>query len=188
MVRRLALLVPVLVVSVLVPPPARATTRTVVVDNDAFTSSSVTVVLGDTVKWSFKETHSTTSDQGFWDSGHKSSGATYSRVFADAGTYAYHCTIHPMMHGKVLAPVRSSGSASAGYTVRWSTRTGTNSVRYDVQYKIVGTSTWTHWRTGTASRSAGFNPAGAHSYYVHSRTRSGGHTSSWSPSITLKVT
>ena len=183
----LALLAPV--VTLLVVPPAQATTRSVLVDHDAFSPGSLTVVLGDTVRWAFGETHSSTSDQGFWDSGHKSSGTTYSRVFADAGTYPYHCTIHSMMHGKILAPVRASGSTSSGYTVRWSSRTSTpSSVRYDVQYKLVGSSTWTNWRTGTASRSATFNPSGTHSYYVHARTHVGSHTSSWSPSITVKVT
>ena len=168
--------------------PASASTRSVVVNDMAFSPGTATVVLGDAVRWSFQELHTSTSDQGFWNSGNRSAGTTYSRTFADAGTYPYHCAIHSMMHGKVLAPVKASGTSSGGYTVRWSSRSSTpSSVRYDVQYKRVGTTSWTNWRTRTASRSAGFNPSGVHSYYLHARTHVGTHTSSWSPSITLKV-
>jgi plastocyanin len=30
------------------------------------------------------------------------SGATFSFTFAKAGTFAYHCTIHPFMKGTVV--------------------------------------------------------------------------------------
>ena len=73
----------------------------------AFSPASVTVGLGEPVTWTFQDAiaHTSTSDQGFWDSGTKSGGATYSRAFTSAGTFAYHCTIHPMMRGKVAVPV-----------------------------------------------------------------------------------
>src|SRR5689334_19445398 len=91
----LALLAPVLVL--LGPAPAGATTRSVVVANDAFTPSTVSLVLGDMVTWSFRALHTSTSDQGFWDSGDKGAGTTFSRGFLDSGSYPYHCRIHPMM-------------------------------------------------------------------------------------------
>ncbi|RNL79754.1 cupredoxin domain-containing protein [Nocardioides marmorisolisilvae] len=183
----LALLAPLM--ALLAQGPAQATTRTVTVGDDFFTPKTLKVVVGDSVKWSFEGTHTSTSTQGFWNSGTKNAGQSYTRPFADAGTYPYYCTIHGMMmSGSIQVPVKASGSASSGWTLRWSSRTGTSSVRYDVQYKRVGSSTWTSWRTGTASRSATFNPSGAHSYYVHARTHVGSHTSSWSPSITVKVT
>jgi len=185
----LAVLSLLLVALTLSSAPVGATTRSVVVDNMAFSPSSTSVVLGDTVKWSFRELHTTTSDQGFWNSGNKSAGTSYSRTFPDAGTYPYHCTLHPDMHGKVLGRMRFSGTSSQGYTVRWSSRTSTPStVRFDVQYKRVGVTSWSNLRTGTASRTTTFNPSGAHSYYLRARTHSGTHTSSWSPSITLKIT
>ncbi|MFL6022663.1 MAG: hypothetical protein ACJ72O_04925 [Marmoricola sp.] len=189
LLRRLAPLAPALALILLVPVPARATTRTVVVDNDMFSPSATTVVLGDTVRWSFKETHTSTSDQGFWNSGDKAAGASYARLFTDAGTYPYHCTIHPMMHGKVLAPVKSFGTSAHGYALRWSSRASTpTTVRFDVQVKRVGTSTWSSWRSATAARTGTFNPAGAHSYYLRARTHLGSHVSSWSPVLTLKIT
>src|SRR5205085_11961621 len=117
MLRRLATLTPALALVLLVPVPARAATRTVVVDQMASSPSSVTVVVGDTVRWSFNETHTTTSDQGFWDSGTKSAGATFSRSFTDAGTYPYHCTLHPMMHGSVQLRVKYAGASAQGYAL-----------------------------------------------------------------------
>jgi plastocyanin len=188
----LALTVPLaaLLAALLAQEPTQAATRTVTVGNDFFTPKTLKVAVGDSVKWSFEGTHTSTSSQGFWSSGTKNAGQSYTRPFADSGTYPYYCTIHgKMMNGSIQVPVRATGSASAGYTLRWSARSSTpSSVRYDVQYRLVGSSTWTSWRTATASRSGGFNPSGTHSYYVHARTHVGTHTSSWSPSITVKVT
>lgn len=169
--------------------PANAVTKTVVVDNDLFSPSSLTLVVGDAVKWSFKQLHTTTSDQGFWDSGHISAGQTYTRTFRDSGSYPYHCTIHSTMHGKVLVPMKSVGTPANGYALRWSSRTSTpSSVKFDIQVKRVGTTSWSSFRTGTATRTAFFNPSGAHSYYLRARTHVGTHVSAWSPALTLKIT
>lgn len=183
----LVLLVPA---AALLAPPVQAATKSVTVSDDVFSPGTVSVAVGDSVRWNFEGTHTSTSTQGFWSSGTKNAGQSYTRLFADSGTYPYYCTIHGMMmSGTVRVPVKASGTASGGYTVRWSARSSTpSSVRYDVQYKRVGTTTWSNWRSRTASRSASFNPSGAHSYYLRARTHLGTHTSSWSPSITLKVT
>jgi plastocyanin len=169
--------------------PASAATTTVVVDNMAFSPSNVTVTLGNSVAWEFHELHTSTSNQGFWNSGQRSSG-TYARTFLDAGSYGYHCMLHSDMTGTVKVPVKASGTTSNGYTVRWSARTSTpSSRRYDVQYKKVGATSWTTWRSSSSSRSAFFNPSSSASYYVHARTRIvGAGVSGWSPSITVKIT
>jgi hypothetical protein len=154
-----------------------------------FSPGTVTRSLGGTVTWSFRATHSSTSDQGFWNSGDKNAGQSFVRTFTDSGTYPYHCEIHPMMHGKVLAPLKFAGTAAQGYALRWSTRTSTPStIKFDIQVKRVGTSTWFGWRTATASRSGTFNPSGAHSYYLRARTHLGSAVSGWSPVVTLKIT
>ena len=72
-----------------------------------FMPGKVTVGLGETVTWTFPEatSHTSTSDQGFWDSGTKTNGATYSRAFTSAGRFAYHCTFHSTMRGSVGVPV-----------------------------------------------------------------------------------
>jgi hypothetical protein len=46
--------------------------------------------------------HTTTSDTGAWDSGPVSSGTTFQHTFSTAGTFPYHCNIHPFMHGTIV--------------------------------------------------------------------------------------
>ena len=47
-------------------------------------------------------THDIESDEDLWDSGDMSNGDTFSFTFTAAGTYAYHCSIHPNMVGTVV--------------------------------------------------------------------------------------
>jgi plastocyanin len=44
-----------------------------------------------------------TSDSGAFNSGALASRATFSSSFPTAGTFPYHCTIHPGMVGTVVA-------------------------------------------------------------------------------------
>ena len=37
-----------------------------------------------------------------WDSGDMAPNATFSTTFAQPGTYAYHCTIHPFIRGTIV--------------------------------------------------------------------------------------
>ncbi len=69
----------------------------------AFSPSSLTVKAGTTVTWTNHDgvTHTVTADGGSFDSGHLASGATFSRTFATAGTFSYHCAIHPSMTGTI---------------------------------------------------------------------------------------
>ena len=127
--RRLVVAAALAATSALLVPTGPAEARaggSVTVAGMAFSPASVTVGLGESVTWTFQDAtpHTTTSDQGFWDSGTRSGGATYSRAFTSAGTFAYHCTIHSMMRGKVAVPVSASGSPGAGWTLRWSTKKG----------------------------------------------------------------
>jgi plastocyanin len=56
------------------------------------------------VKWTNKGavTHTSTSNKGVWDSGSIAPGDSFSRVFKKAGTFKYHCTIHPTMTAKIV--------------------------------------------------------------------------------------
>lgn len=48
-------------------------------------------------------THTITSDtQGLFDSGSLAPGATFEHTFTAAGTYHYHCSIHPTMTGIIV--------------------------------------------------------------------------------------
>ncbi|HEX7715957.1 MAG TPA: hypothetical protein VF416_01620 [Marmoricola sp.] len=158
------------------------------VQDFSFTASTVTVALGQSVTWQFHAMHTSTSDQGFWDSGMRSSG-DYAVAFLDAGTFRYHCSMHPSMTGAVRVPLAAKGSAADGWRLRWSVRASTPpGRRYDVQYRRTGTHSWTSWRTSTAKRSGRFHPVGAGSYLVRARTHQAGvGTSSWSPKRTVTI-
>ena len=87
---------------------ARTTTpkavRNVSVVNFAFMPRTLRVVRGDTVKWMNNApatTHTTTSDSGLWNK-RLAPGQAFSRVFNQAGTFPYHCTIHPQMTAKIV--------------------------------------------------------------------------------------
>jgi predicted lipoprotein with Yx(FWY)xxD motif len=59
--------------------------------------------------------HTVTSDTGAWpDSGSLAPNQTFSHTFAKAGTYAYHCAIHPSMTAKVN--VSAVTPAAGGHT------------------------------------------------------------------------
>jgi plastocyanin len=88
--------------------PAAAT---VSIKNMAFNPGSLSVTAGATVTWTNSDTtiHTVTADDGSFNSGNIAVGATYSRSFSTAGTFSYHCTIHPEMTGKVIVTGTMSG-------------------------------------------------------------------------------
>ncbi len=169
------------------PAEARAGASVTVADM-AFSPGSVTVGLGQRVTWTFQDSvaHTSTSDQGFWDSGTRSGGATYSRTFTSAGSFAYHCTIHTMMRGKVAVPLTVSGSPNAGWTLRWSTKKGKGGVTFDVQVRL-GSGRWKALASGATAASQKFDPAKSGSYSVRARTVKGGSRSGWSPTTTVPI-
>ena len=86
----------------LCPCLAHATTHTVTVGAGGlkFTPSSLVIPVGDTVQWTWSGNfHSRTSGApgaptGFWDSGVRNQGATFSHIFNAAGSFPYYCSVH----------------------------------------------------------------------------------------------
>ena len=78
--------------------------NTIVVHNMAFGSSTLTVPKGTTVTWQNIDgvPHTATSDTGAWDSGNIPPGGSKSVTFNNAGTFPYHCTVHPMMTATIV--------------------------------------------------------------------------------------
>lgn len=188
--RRAAVLAPVLgLLLVGTLAPADAAGAVVSVRDFSFTPATVAVAPGQSVTWEFGSLHTTTSDQRFWDSGDRGAGASYAVAFRDAGTFGYHCTMHPSMTGRVVVPVTATGSAATGWRLRWSVRSSTPSNRrFDVRVKRVGATTWTVFRKATAKRAGLFNPSGRGSYLVRARTRNVGvGASGWSPALTVSI-
>lgn len=81
------------------------------IEGMAFTPSTLSVTQGTTVTWTNKDgvTHNVTSSTALFSSGSMSSGATFSYTFSAVGSYAYSCTIHPGMTGKVVVSASSPG-------------------------------------------------------------------------------
>jgi len=75
-----------------------------VLGNQAFQPDSLDVTAGSTVTWTNTDsvTHTSTSDNAGWNSGNIGSGKQFSVSFPTAGTFTYHCAIHPGMVGTVV--------------------------------------------------------------------------------------
>jgi plastocyanin len=71
----------------------------------AFSPGTITVAAGTAVTWTNNETgvaHTTTSDDGVWNSQTIQPGEDFTTVFADPGTFTYFCSIHPSMTATIV--------------------------------------------------------------------------------------
>ena len=102
------------------PKRAAPATAKVEVQDFTFAPAAVRIGAGGTVTWSFTGAapHTATGDD--FDSGIVETGATFEHTFAEPGTFAYSCTVHPDMTGTVevleteLIAARSSPAAARG--------------------------------------------------------------------------
>jgi len=74
------------------------------IQNFSFSVASLSIASGTMVTWTNNDNtaHTVTADDGSFDSGNIAPGHTYSRTFASAGSFSYHCSIHPMMKAAVV--------------------------------------------------------------------------------------
>jgi plastocyanin len=81
--------------------PASGTAVTI--DNFAFSPATLNVKMGQQVTWTNKQDveHTVTADGGTFDHP-MPPNATFSFTFPGAGSFAYHCRIHPSMKGTVV--------------------------------------------------------------------------------------
>jgi plastocyanin len=81
----------------------------------AFQPGAVEVPVGATVTWtnSGGAPHTVTADGGAFNSGTLQPGASFSQTFSAAGTFAYHCEIHPQMTGSVTVTDGAAAPAAA---------------------------------------------------------------------------
>lgn len=99
--RMLALLA--LVSLILLPGPAAGQEESLSVDirDFAYNPASLTVAAGSTVTWTNSDSAPHTATGVAFDTGTLSRGQTGSATFADAGEFAYSCTIHPSIQGVI---------------------------------------------------------------------------------------
>ena len=105
--------------------PAGATpSAALTLANFAFSPQPLTITAGTEVLLSNQDTttHTWTSDPGdaqSWDSGPIAPGSAFSVTFPTAGTFGYHCNIHPSMVGTIVvvaAPATTVAPAPAPTT------------------------------------------------------------------------
>jgi len=100
-------------------PVARpAATGAVTIRDFSFGPATVTVHVGDTVTWANAgpTDHTATANDGAFDTGQLRAGQSASHTFTRAGTFAYHCSLHPFMRGTVQVVAAASGGVSGGGT------------------------------------------------------------------------
>jgi plastocyanin len=76
----------------------------VIMTNRSYDPQTVTVAVGGTVTWVNQDApqHDVVADNGEFSSQLFDKGQSFSFTFTTAGTYPYHCTIHPGMNGTVV--------------------------------------------------------------------------------------
>jgi plastocyanin len=85
-------------------PAAPVATDKVAIMGFAFGPATITVKPGTTVTWTQQDEdqHTVTANDGSFTSSPLITGGTYTHTFTAPGTYQYHCSIHPFMHGTVV--------------------------------------------------------------------------------------
>jgi len=173
-------------------PSAVGGASSIVVDEFSFSPSTSKVSQGTTVTWLFQgaRPHTSTSNQGFWNSGSRTSGS-FPKAMPSAGKFPYHCTFHASlgMKGRIVVPLKASGSAGSGWTLSWSASAAAPGRAFDVQFRRQGTSTWRSFRTNTNAATGLFNPSRSGTYQLRARTSNtaAGKESGWSPVISRQI-
>jgi plastocyanin len=80
-----------------------AESKAIKINDGSFEPPDMSVKVGTTVKWTNdgKKPHTVTSDKGDWGSGELAEGQTFTATFTKAGTFEYHCKLHPDMKAKI---------------------------------------------------------------------------------------
>ena len=108
-VSRVALLAAVAAPAAVYPPPAAAAAaparvQKVAIDNFAFSPQVIVVAPGTTVTWTNgdEDPHTVVANDKSFHSAAMDTDESYSVTFSKPGEYAYFCSLHPHMTGKVV--------------------------------------------------------------------------------------
>lgn len=84
--------------------PVTSGQNNVTIQNFSFSPKTLIVKAGDKVTWTNQDSmgHSATADERSFDTGVFNNGETKSITFGKAGSFAYHCSVHPSMTGTVV--------------------------------------------------------------------------------------
>lgn len=72
--------------------------------SDGFDPATITVDVGTEVVWTNIDgaSHTTTADDGAWDSGNLGQGESFTFAASEEGVFGYFCAIHPSMVGEII--------------------------------------------------------------------------------------
>ena len=182
------------------PPPCVAlATPAIAVDNGSYTPAHQTLGaahgLGGKQTWFWLSGASAsvtyTGKLKLFDSGIRSSGATFSHTFRSAGTYRFHSTNDATQKGSIVVPLCNvPRSARVGHPVwvQTSNRSLTTHAE-DVQVRRPGSTHWKWLKTGFRGIEFSWKPGSAGTYRLRARLRdrSTNAVSRFSPISTVKV-
>ncbi|HET7030277.1 MAG TPA: plastocyanin/azurin family copper-binding protein [Candidatus Limnocylindrales bacterium] len=102
--RAIAALAAVTALAVSATPTVLGADHGVDIAGFAFAPQSITISVGDSVTWANSDarSHTATADDGSFDTGTITSSTPATVTFATAGTFAYHCKIHPEMTATIV--------------------------------------------------------------------------------------
>lgn len=89
-------------------PTTTPAKNTVNIQGNAFSTAEITIKQGDSVTWVNKDSVGHTVVGTTFTSTLLDAGQSFTQIFAAAGTFEYHCSVHPSMIGKVI--VTSTGA------------------------------------------------------------------------------
>jgi hypothetical protein len=133
------------------------------------------------------------SGMGYFDSGTKAPGTTYTFTFIAAGNYKYTCTLHPSYVGTIKIPfvvTPSTGNLTTVFTLQWATTAPPAGYVYDVQVLRPNQTYYNPLLTDSVLRSTTFvADSGKGTYSFRSRLKKlvGGKFSNWSEGISVVV-
>jgi plastocyanin len=196
---RLAAAGAVAVSAIAVADTAGAVPATVNVHDFVFDPSTSAVKVGEAVTWDFVAPisfgHTTTDSTGLnlWSSPVKSSGS-FSFTFTGAGSFAYHCEIHPFMTGQVrvkpsVSPAK--GTAATTFTLTFATAAPPSGDVFDVQVATPATGgsfvTLKRNLTTTSLTYHATDGPGTYQFRARMRSSASGVKSAYSPKATITV-
>jgi plastocyanin len=170
-----------------------AATTTVDAFNFGFNARTVKIPLGDSVRWRNQTStdHTSTANQfNLWNRALPGPSTSTAVSFKRAGTFAYHCAIHPDMKGKVQVRLRvtpTSGTTSTAFVVRVATENAPTGFQHQVQRRRAGQA-FAQWMT-TTGQTLAFNAPSTGRWDFRARLRrvSDGTVSGWSPVLAVTV-
>jgi len=85
----------------------------VTIKDFSFGPSAVTIHVGDTIAWTNDGPTAHTATGSGFDTGILRAGQSSSHTFSTAGTFSYHCTLHPFMKGTITVVASAAPRAAA---------------------------------------------------------------------------